>query len=206
MVQEGAVINRIMAAPLVVIGTSLGGLQAAEIILNALPKDFQSPVVIVQHRGNDDRSGRLASLLQRHSPLPVSEPEDKDPVAPGHVYLAPGDYHLFVERGYFSLSLDPPENHARPSIDLLFESAARSYKDAVVGVLLTGASDDGAAGGCAIKKFGGRVLVQDPATAISQIMPKAGIRATQVDAIVPISAMAAAVVATCRLHPPAHLS
>jgi len=180
----------------VAMGTSLGGLQAVELILHEIPENFASPIVIVQHRGGD-RSSRLVSLWQRYSKLPIGEPEDKEAIEPGRVYVAPSDYHLLIERGYFSLSLDPPEQYARPSIDVLFESVARSYRRAAVGVLLTGANRDGANGLRAIKQHGGRVIVQDPETADSPIMPRAGVEATCVTSIVPLHRIAAVLIAVC---------
>ena len=101
--------------------------------------------MIVQHR-RAEVDGRLLELLNGHSSLPVVEPDDKEPIRPGHVYLAPSNYHLVAERGFFSLSLDPPVLFARPAIDVLFESVADSYGSTGVAVMLTGSNDDGAIG------------------------------------------------------------
>ena len=108
---------------------------------------------MVQHR-RPEVDSRLLELLKGHSPLPVIEPEDKEPILPGHVYLAPPNYHLIVERGFFSLSLDPPVLFARPAIDILFESVADSYGAAGIAVMLTGSNDDGARGAKALKDAG----------------------------------------------------
>ena len=119
---------------LIAIGTSWGGLNALEIMLSGLPKNFPLPIVVVQHRHkSSDRT--LSDLLNNHSNLPVVEVEDKDAIAPGYVYLAPANYHLLVEPGIFSLSTDDPVCYARPSIDVLFESAADAYGASVIGVI-----------------------------------------------------------------------
>jgi two-component system, chemotaxis family, protein-glutamate methylesterase/glutaminase len=131
---------------IVVVGTSWGGLQALSALLRALPADFALPVAVVQHRSRDAAS-LLAELLQDHTPHIVCDVEDKEAIAPGHVYLAPPDYHLMVEHGHFSLSVDPLVRYSRPSIDVLFETAAESYGAGTVGVVLTGANEDGAAAG-----------------------------------------------------------
>jgi two-component system, chemotaxis family, protein-glutamate methylesterase/glutaminase len=173
----------------VAIGASLGGLTAIETLLEALPASFPASVLIVQHRRADSDS-RLLELLRSHSALPVWEPEDKQPLEPGHVYLAPPDYHMLVERGRLALSIDPPVAFARPSIDVLFESVADAYGLRAVAVVLTGASSDGAAGAALIKRQGGIVLVQDPSSAEAPQAPKAAIAATQVDAVLHLPALA----------------
>ena len=177
-----------MAFELVVIGASLGGLQALETLLAGLPQAFPLPVVVVQHRHKD--SSDLVALLQRYSLLPVSEVEDKEEIRPGRVYLAPADYHLLIEASHFALSLEAPVEYARPSIDVLFESAAEAYAERVIGIILTGASQDGAQGLAKIKASGGLTVVQSPATAEGQTMPAAAIAATQVDQILPLSEIA----------------
>lgn len=175
---------------LVVIGTSLGGLTALPIILRALPADFRCPVVVVQHRAihTDDLS--LVAALQRGCPLEVREVEDKDPLRPGRVYLAPSDYHVLVDDDHLTLSTEARVLHARPSIDVLFESAAESHRRRVIGVVLTGASRDGVLGAQAIKRHGGLVLVQDPSTAESKVMPAAVLGAVAVDRVLLLPQMA----------------
>lgn len=175
-----------MKPELVAIGTSLGGLQALVSVLKPLPKDLQVPILIVQHRGPSS-DGSLVVLLQRHTALTVTEAEDKAVLVPATVFVAPGDYHLLVEeRGWLALSTEGPVHSARPSIDVLFETAADAYGPALVGVLLTGASADGAVGLARIKARGGRAIVQDPVTAECATMPAAGIAATAVDYILPL--------------------
>lgn len=172
-----------MTFKIVVIGASLGGFSALKTLLGGLPKDFALPVTIAQHRGRNVCDVDLSALLQHHCPLPVGEPEDKEDIVPGRVYIAPADYHLLVEEGNFALSTEGPVISARPSIDVLFESAAVAYGTGVVGVLLSGASRDGAEGLARIKKHGGVAVVQDPKTAEFSVMPSAGIESTQVDRI-----------------------
>jgi two-component system chemotaxis response regulator CheB len=157
-------------------------------VLPALAPDFGMPIVIVQHRGKDPDN--LCEFLQRHSALPLSEPNDKEAIAPGRVYLAPRDYHLLIERDGFALSTEAPVGYARPSINVLFESAAEVYQQHVVGVVLTGANSDGARGLARIKAYGGRCVVEDPAGAESSGMPQAAIAATSVDAILPLQGIA----------------
>ena len=175
-----------MRTELVAIGTSLGGLNALLEVVRQLPRDLPVPIVLVQHRGQTADAG-LVTLLQQHTALAVVEAEDKTPLKPGTLFVAPADYHLLVEdRGSLALSTDAPVRSARPSIDVLFESAADAWGDAVVGVLLTGASADGAAGLARIKQRGGRAIVQDPATAECGTMPSAGLAATAVDYVLPL--------------------
>ena len=175
-----------MTYDLIVIGASWGGLHAVGEILAALPGDLDAAVVVAQHRRADTVDGGLAGLLSIRSHLPVGDVDDKQPIAKGHVYLAPPDYHLLIERDYFALSMDERVHHARPSIDVLFESAADAYGDRVIGVILTGANDDGAAGLARIKAFGGVAIVQDPRDAERREMPAAAIAATDADAILPL--------------------
>lgn len=162
--------------PLVVVGASWGGLHALSVLVGGLPAAFGAPVVVVQHRSRDAHS-LLGELLQDHTPLPVCEIEDKQPIAAGRVYLAPADYHLLVEDGHFALTVDEAVRFSRPSIDVTFASAADSCGPRVVGVALTGANEDGASGLRRIVDRGGRALVQDPAGAEVRTMPAAAIRA-----------------------------
>lgn len=147
-------------------------------------------MVMVQHRGKDMETG-LCEFLARSSRLPVTEPEDKEPLLPGRAYLAPRDYHLLIQSGSFALSIDPPVGFARPSIDVLFESAADEYRERAVGVILTGANQDGARGLAKIKERGGLTLVEDPITAACREMPDAAINLTRVDQILPLQEIAA---------------
>ncbi len=178
-----------MIFELVVIGASWGGLKATEILLSGLPKDFPLAIAIAQHRHRNARE-LLSELLQEHSLLPVVEVEDKLAIVPGHVYLAPADYHLLVEPGNFALSTEAPVHYSRPSIDLLFESATDAYSHRAIGVILTGANQDGAQGLAALKRRGGLAIVQEPTEAESSFMPTAAIAATQVDHILPLAEIA----------------
>jgi two-component system chemotaxis response regulator CheB len=180
----------------VAIGASLGGLEAMRALLRGLSPGFASPIVLVQHRMNDP-DGLLVELLAGQSPLPVSEPEVKEPIQKGRVYVAPPDYHLLVERGYFSLSTDEAVCHARPSIDVLFESVACSYGALSIAVVLTGSSRDGADGARAVKTAGGRVFVQDPDTSWSPVAPRAVLSRTRVDGIFDIERMAERLSSLC---------
>jgi two-component system chemotaxis response regulator CheB len=177
------------SAAVVVIGTSLGGLAALRVLLAKVPRNYPVPVVIAQHRvkASDEM---LVRLLGAGTALPVREPDDKDLIEPGVVWVAPSDYHLLIEGGRFALSTDAPVNYARPSIDVLFESAAECYGPGALGLLLTGANDDGARGCDRIKKSGGSVWVQDPAEAESAAMPAAAIAATKVDRIMRLAQLA----------------
>ena len=172
-----------MAYDVVVIGASWGGLGAVSTILAALQAGFPLPVVIALHRGAaSPGDGGLATIWQRHTSLQVCEAEDKSPIAPGHVYVAPADYHLMIEaRNLFALSTEGPVLWSRPSIDVLFETAAEAYGEGVIGMVLTGASADGSQGLRAICARGGCALVQDPATAECDVMPRAALAATPVN-------------------------
>lgn len=172
-----------------VVGASLGGLNALKELLSGLPAGFRTPIAIAQHRlpGRDES---LAEYLQPNSALPVSEPVDKTPIEPGQVYVAPADYHLLVECGWFALSTEGRVSHARPSVDVLFESAAASYGREVLGVVLTGASDDGADGAAAVRRHGGLVVVQDPAQAQASIMPVAAAVVGRADVILALEDIA----------------
>jgi two-component system, chemotaxis family, protein-glutamate methylesterase/glutaminase len=171
---------------LIVIGASWGGLHAVSEILSALPEDLAAAVVVAQHRKADSLDGGLASILSLRTRLPVRDAEGKEPIEPGNVYLAPPDYHLLIDGGYFSLSTEHPVRYARPSVDVLFESAAEAYGNRVIGVILTGANEDGAAGLARIKELGGVAVVQDPRTAERDEMPTAALEATSADAVLPL--------------------
>ena len=165
-----------MGCTVVAVGASWGGLHAVGVLLAALPEDFGPAVVVAQHRGADGPD-HLAAALGNRTKLPVSDASDKDLLEGGRVYLAPPNYHLLVERGSLALSTDEPEHFSRPSIDVLFESVADAYADEAIGVILTGASQDGAAGLARIRRAGGITLVLEPATAARRRMPDAAIAA-----------------------------
>lgn len=182
---------------LIVIGCSLGGMQALTTILSSLGPDFSVPIAVVQHRHRRSNEN-LPDFFRRHTSLCVVDVIDKQWIKPNCVYLAPADYHLLVERGAFSLSVDAAVAHSRPSIDVLFESAADAYADRVIGVVLTGMNDDGARGARRIKHRGGFLIVQDPATAEAPAMPQAAINATRVDRILPLDRIGPFLVELCR--------
>jgi len=160
---------------LVVMGTSTGGLHALTRLLSDLPASFPLPIAIVQHRSRDSDE-RLSALLSGSSLIPVYEAEDKEPLRGPGVYLGPPDYHLLVEPESVALSTEEPVAYSRPSIDVLFESAAYSHGSRVIGVLLTGANQDGTRGLQSIKERGGYVIVQNPDSAESAFMPKNAVR------------------------------
>jgi len=174
---------------IVAVGTSWGGLSAMRRVLGGLPQDFPIPIVIVQHRGKDSDS-ILSQLLQDSTDLKVCEIEDKDVLEAGRVHVAPADYHVMLEPGYASLTVEEPVRFSRPSIDVMFDSAAETYGPRAIGVVLTGANEDGARGLAQIVKRGGRALVQDPKTAEIPTMPEAAIRAVPSAEIVPLHKLA----------------
>jgi two-component system, chemotaxis family, protein-glutamate methylesterase/glutaminase len=159
----------------IVVGTSAGGLFALTGILQNLPADFPLPVLIVQHRAKGQRD-LLEELLQSKSEIRIKQADEKEKILPSVVYFAPPDYHLLVERDKtLSLSCDEHVRYSRPSIDVLFESAAEVYKDKLIGIILTGANNDGAAGIKAINSYGGVTIAQSPAEADYPFMPQASI-------------------------------
>jgi len=175
----------------VTIGVSTGGVHALQKLLGQLPATFPLPILIVQHISADADSG-LAKLLDERCPLRVKEADEQDEIRPGTVYLAPPNYHLLVEReGFLSLSADPYVSFARPSVDVLFESAAAVFGRGLIGIVLTGANFDGSQGLKTIKRKGGVAIVQDPADAEARQMPQAAIAATGVDYVVALDGMAA---------------
>ena len=162
----------------VAVGASWGGLRAIETVLSCLPADFGAAVVIAQHRQDDGRDGALEQLLDARCALSVREAEDKQELTAGAVIVAPAGYHLLVEPGTLSLSVDEPLHFSRPSIDILLGSAADAYGDRTAGVVLTGANADGAVGLAKIAARGGATIVQNPDTAERREMPDAALWAT----------------------------
>jgi two-component system chemotaxis response regulator CheB len=161
----------------VVIGASAGAVEALSVLLPMLPAGSIVPVFIVVHVPGQQPS-RLVDVFARKCQVPVKEAEDKEPIAPGKVYFAPADYHMLLEQdGTLALSLDPPVNFSRPSIDVLFESAADLFGPRLLGLVLTGASSDGAAGLRAIVAAGGTAWCESPETARAAMMPRAALAA-----------------------------
>jgi two-component system chemotaxis response regulator CheB len=174
----------------VVVGASAGGLSALQAILALLPADFRMPILIVQHRW-PTQDDLIAFTLNECCRLKVKEADQNEFVQRGHVYIAPANYHLLVERDRsLSLSIDEKVCYSRPSIDVLFETAADVYRAALIGVLLTGANHDGTAGLRKIKQRGGLTIAQDPATAEVATMPHSAIQKQVVDKVLSLGEIA----------------
>ena len=171
----------------IVIGVSSGGLNAMKIMFSLLPADFKLPVIIVQHISPRSEN-QWIDLLNNNSKLRIKEADEKEKIEPGMAYIAPANYHLMVERDKtFSVTVEERVNYARPSIDVLFESAAEAYKNKLIGVILTGSNNDGTNGLKRIQECGGLTIVQDPKTAESPYMPSSAIATIQPDYILPIA-------------------
>lgn len=167
-------------AKVVVVGGSAGSFQVVAHILQSLPAGYPLPILLCLHRLKHVRSGFVEALSLR-SALPVVEPYDKDRIQAGRAYLAPANYHMYVELGNrIQLTTEEPVNHSRPAIDLTFCSVARAYRDGVVGVVLSGANRDGAKGLKRVRLLGGTTIVQDPASCEVRTMPAACLAATEV--------------------------
>jgi len=174
----------------VVIGTSAGGVEALTVLLPHLPAGLAVPVLIVLHLPRE-RPSLLASIFAPRCALAVVEAEDKQPVEPGTIYFAPPDYHMLIDAGpQIALSSDEPVHHSRPSIDVLFESAADAYRHRLLGIILTGASADGAAGLEAIRRAGGVTAVQQPDHAYASLMIESALKAGPVDYLLPLPEIA----------------
>ncbi len=168
----------------IVMGVSAGGMNALEAVLFPLPPDFPVPLIIVQHMSPDQSDNYLIEYLNNNCSLNVKEADEKELIQGSNVYMAPPDYHLLLESdGTLSMSVDDRVNYSRPSIDVLFESAAEAYSSGLIGIVLTGANSDGAEGLKTIKENGGLTIVQDPETAESRAMPVAAIEKCDVDYI-----------------------
>jgi len=175
----------------VVMGASAGGIEALEVLLPALPADTGAAVLIVLHLRRE-RSSLLTEIFSPLCVLPVSEAQDKEPVRAGRVYFAPPDYHLLVDRGpQLALSVDEPVHFSRPSIDVLFESAADIYGPALLGIILSGANDDGSAGLAAVRRAGGLTVVQQPDSAAVPYMVRAALRGGAAELVLTLPEIAA---------------
>lgn len=184
---------------MIVIGGSLGGMEALSEVLAALPGDFPLPIAVVLHR-HKDSIGMLVPMLQRESSLPVREVEDKALIEGRCVHICPPDYHLLIDEGCFSLSTDDLVHFARPSLDVLFESAADVLGPRAVAVVLTGAGSDGALGAQRVAAAGGTVLVQNPSTAQAPWMPSAALAACPTAQSIPLGEIAPALVRLARVQ------
>jgi two-component system, chemotaxis family, protein-glutamate methylesterase/glutaminase len=182
-----------MRKDIVVIGTSTGGLEALNVLVAGLPRDFAGSCFIVRHT-RFDSPGLLASLLERAGDLPASTVADSQPIEPGKIYVAAPDRHLLIAPEKVYASAGPKENRFRPAVDPLFRSAAHAYGARVIGVVLSGALDDGTQGLSVIKAHGGTAIVQDPADAIADSMPRSALAQVKVDYCLPVADMAALLV------------
>jgi len=187
-----------MKKGILVVGASIGGLRALQTLLGGLGGQFPVPIAIVQHRGKSNHD-RLAQILQQHTLLTVKDAEDKERLYPSTVYLAPADYHLLIERGSCALSLEAPVSYARPSVDILFDSAADAYGPGVIAVVLTGSNTDGAQGARSVKEAGGIVVVQDACECENSAMPLAAMAATVVDGVFKLAEMAPYLINWCQV-------
>lgn len=186
----------------VVMGGSAGGFEALAVILSALPSDFDLPVFVVQHLHPSDE-GSFCRHLALTTRVKVVEPCDKEPIEPGRVYVAPANYHMLVEQnGTIALSVSEKVNWSRPSIDVLFESAARAFGKSVIAVILSGANADGTKGMLGIKEAGGLTIVQDPASADIPVMPQSAIASGGVDEVLGLKAIGQRLIALGTRHNP----
>lgn len=175
----------------IVVGVSAGGMDALTRLVAQLPLGFAASVFIVQHMASDATGDALLRTLGKHCALPCSRAQDGEQFETGHVYLSPPDHHMMIGEGKIQITKGTHENRSRPAIDPLFRSAAISYRNRVIGVLLTGYLDDGTAGLMAIKRCGGICVVQDPADAAYPDMPQNALDQVEVDHCLPLSEMGA---------------
>jgi two-component system, chemotaxis family, protein-glutamate methylesterase/glutaminase len=182
---------------LVAIGASWGGLDAVRTVLGGLPAELDAAVVIAQHRAPESHPTAFRDLLGAVTLLKVCEAGDKDDLRPGTAYIAAPDYHLLVEDGRLALTTDEPVQYARPSIDVLLQTAAEAYRERCVGVVLTGANADGASGLARIAELGGAALVQDPETAERDEMPRAALARVPTATVAPVAEIAPLLVELC---------
>jgi two-component system chemotaxis response regulator CheB len=172
-------------------GASAGGFSAFNKLLPEFPPDFAAPIIIVYHMHYESDEYTITELNKK-CPLAVKTAEDKEPVNSGYIYFGPPDYHLLIEQDKtFSLSIAGPVNYARPAIDVLFESASDVYRNKLIGVILTGANDDGSKGLHMIKSRGGTTVVQNPKKAEVSRMPESAVKMTNVNFILNLDEIAA---------------
>jgi two-component system, chemotaxis family, protein-glutamate methylesterase/glutaminase len=177
--------------PIIVMGSSAGGLDALKRLVAQLPRDFPAPIFVVNHMAADGDAGILSRALSRIGELPCSQARDEEEFRPGHIYVAPADHHMLLDTDVIRITKGARENRARPAIDPLFRSAAVAHGNRVTGVILTGYLDDGTAGLNAVHRCGGICVVQDPDDAAYPDMPRSALRATAVDHCVPLDELGA---------------
>lgn len=181
---------------IIVIGASAGGFEAIQTLVAGLPADFKASIFIVWHM-SPDTTGILPFVLNKQSKCPAFNARNNEPILPGHIYVAPPDHHLLLENGYTRLTRGPKENRFRPAVDPLFRSAASIYGPRVIGIILSGALDDGTSGLWSIKQAGGLAVVQEPSDAAVPSMPENALHSVAVDYCVPVADMAALLVRLC---------
>jgi two-component system, chemotaxis family, protein-glutamate methylesterase/glutaminase len=175
----------------VVIGASAGGVEALDELLPALPAHFHPSLFIVLHLPRE-RPSLLPEIFRRRCARPVREAEDKEPIEPGTIYFAPPDYHLLIETNrQLALSTDEPIHYSRPSIDVLFETAAEAYGEQLLGIILSGANEDGAAGLQAVREAGGVTVVQQPDSAKVPLMVVSALQRGPADFVLALPEIAA---------------
>ena len=178
----------------IVIGASFGGMEAVKKVITGLPSDFKIPIAIVLHIGNNNINTYM-SLLGNQSHYVVKEAEEKEPLKEQTVYFAPPNYHLLIEEDFTqSLSTDEKVNFSRPAIDVLFETAAWSLKNNLIGILLTGSNNDGAEGLKTIKNNGGTTIVENPETAFAGTMPETAVKLFKPDYILDLKDITAKII------------
>ncbi len=174
----------------IVMGVSSGGMNALNILFSLLPKDFSIPIIILQHIGPHSDNQWIKSINKK-AKIFIKEAEEKEQIEQGNVYVSSPNYHLLIEEDKtFSFTIDERVNYARPSIDVLFESAADAYKNKLIGIILTGSNSDGTKGMKHIKESGGLVIAQDPDTAESSYMPASAIAVVKMDYILSLQGIA----------------
>jgi two-component system chemotaxis response regulator CheB len=185
-----------MKPNIIVMGASAGGITALREVLRGLPKGLQAAVLVVQHTAQGP--GKLAEVLGRGAALPVTHPQNDEPLKMGQVYVAPPDLHLLLEKKKLRVVHGPRENRHRPAIDVLFKSAAMHHGERVIGVVLTGALNDGTSGLACVKQYGGTAVVQNPETAEFPAMPKSALHHVDADHVADLQEMAALLVQLTR--------
>ncbi|NOU45564.1 MAG: chemotaxis protein CheB [Bacteroidales bacterium] len=181
----------------IVIGSSAGGLNALKTIITGLPHNFSTPIILTQHLSPHSDS-YIAEFLNQLSHLTIKEADGGEKIMPSHVYIAPPNFHLLVEEDFtLNLTVDEKINYSRPSIDILFETAAIAYKNKLIGIILTGANNDGSNGIIQIKTFDGFTIAQSPESAEVAVMPRSAIETGHIDKILPLQEIAAFLVSLC---------